>query len=326
MFLYPTATKYLAQYESKKVIREFETQSEENREYENHEYENHEEKVLDEVEIKETSNHKILELLQELQAYNERLYEEGQSSLQDPFDYETSSIDLTKYGFSQNVIGTLWIPRMEVELPIYLGASHENMALGAGLLGETSVPIGGKNTNVVIAAHRGWKGIPMFRDIQALQLGDKIQITTPWDTLIYRVCELKVILPGDSDEILIQEGRDLVTLLTCHPYTKNYQRYMVVAERSIEETSTKEEDLQEASETYDEEPRAVEMMQEDGTTEMIKVDPASIRPSIHEGEEDGAQFSNLQIWMEDYGVWIGFGIIVFVMFLLFLISRKRKRK
>lgn len=300
VFLYPMATKYLAQYECKKVIREFEAQIEENGEQEKCE-----EEVLDEAEIKETSNHKISELLQELQTYNERLYEEGQSGLQDPFDYETSSIDLTKYGFSQNVIGTLWIPRMEVELPIYLGASHENMALGAGLLGETSVPIGGENTNVVIAAHRGWKGIPMFRDIQDLQLGDKIWITTLWDTLLYRVCELKVILPGDSHEILIQEGRDLVTLLTCHPYTKNYQRYMVVAERSIEEESTKEEDLQDASKTYEEEPESAEIVQGEETAE--------------------EQFSNRQIWLEDYGVWIGFGSLL-VMFMLYVFSRKRRKK
>lgn len=282
VFLYPMATKYLAQHESEKVIRELG------------------------AEIKETSNHKTQELLQELQIYNERLYEEGQSGLQDPFDYETSSIDLTEYGFSQNVIGTLWIPRMEVELPIYLGASHENMALGAGLLGETSMPIGGENTNVVIAAHRGWKGIPMFRDIQVLQSGDKIQITTPWDTLVYRVCEIKVILPGDSHEILIREGRDLVTLLTCHPYTENSQRYMVVAERSIEEAGTKEADLQEASKTYDEESGSAEMMQEDETEE--------------------EQFSNRQIWLEDYGVWIGLGIITVVMLTLYIFSRRKKSK
>ena len=106
------------------------------------------------------------------------------------------------------------------------------MAKGAALLGETSMPLGETNSNTVIAAHRGWKGIPMFQNIQQIQLGDKIQITTPWDVLIYRVCDLKIISPDDSREIFIQEGRELVTLLTCHPYTHNYQRYLVFAERS----------------------------------------------------------------------------------------------
>ena len=283
VFLYPMATKYLAQYKSEKVIRQFEIQAKES----------------SEGVKKDASDSKMQELLQELQVYNQRLYEEGQSDLRDPFDYETSVIDLSKYGFSQNVIGTLWIPRMDVELPIYLGANAENMALGAGLLGETSVPIGGQNTNVVLAAHRGWKGIPMFRDIQMLQPGDKIQITTPWDTLVYRVCDLKIILPGDSDEILIQEGRELVTLLTCHPYTQNYQRYMVVAERSMEEAKTKEEDLQETP---------------------------GIQSSANEDETDGAQFSNRQIWLEDYGVWIGFAVIAAGMLMLCVFSRRRTKK
>lgn len=353
VFLYPAATKYLAEYESRKAIEEFQTEIETG--YENggstnaggtspaenqtsdteNQYSDGDSQSSDEDgQISDTDGHDVYsqisgsrleELRRDLQAYNEQLYCEGQSSLQDPFDYESPSFDLTQYGFSQNIIGTLWVPRMEIELPVYLGANHDTMAKGAGLLGQTSMPLGGENTNVVLAAHRGWKGIPMFRNIQSLQLGDKIQITTPWETLVYRVCELKIILPGDSDEILIQEGRDLVTLLTCHPYTQNYQRYLVVAERSEEEPVTREADLEEAEETYSEEPRIVEFISADGVYEELAVDPASIQPAAGEGSEAGAGYSNLQIWLEDYGVWIGFGIIIFLIVLMFLTGR-RKRK
>ena len=62
------------------------------------------------------------------------------------------------------------------------------------------------------------------------ELGDKITLTTPWDTLVYRVCELKIIQPDDINAVLIQPGRDLLTLTTCHPYTQNTQRYLVIAE------------------------------------------------------------------------------------------------
>lgn len=163
----------------------------------------------------------LAELKERLHTYNRELYEGGQINLKDPFSYETTGFDLTEYGLSQNIIGVLWIPRLNQRLPIYLGANAENMAKGAALLGQTSMPLGETDSNTVIAAHRGFRGIPMFRDIQSIQIGDKIQITTLWETLIYRVCDLKIINPDDSGEILIQEGRELVTLLTCHPYTQN---------------------------------------------------------------------------------------------------------
>ena len=108
------------------------------------------------------------------------------------------------------------------------------MKKGAGHLSETSIPIGGNNTNSVIAAHRGMKSHPMFRDIENLSIGDEVKITNMWDELIYKVVETKVINPDEISEVLIQEGRDLITLITCHPYTKNYQRYVVYCERQEE--------------------------------------------------------------------------------------------
>ena len=246
----------------------------------------------------------LAELKERLHTYNRELYEGGQINLKDPFSYETTGFDLTEYGLSQNIIGVLWIPRLNQRLPIYLGANAENMAKGAALLGQTSMPLGETDSNTVIAAHRGFRGIPMFRDIQSIQIGDKIQITTLWETLIYRVCDLKIINPDDSGEILIQEGRELVTLLTCHPYTQNYQRYLVYAERSDEEIRSAEEDLEEVNETWDSAPR--EVKDETGEeTVTVRVEPASIRPSFSEGtQEQGAGDSNLRIWMESYGMWL----------------------
>ncbi len=132
---------------------------------------------------------------------------------------------------------------MEIEIPIYLGATQENMKKGAGHLSETSIPIGGNNTNSVIAAHRGMKSHPMFRDIEMLEIGDEIKVTNMWDELIYKVVETKVINPDEVSEVLIQEGRDLITLITCHPYTKNYQRYVVYCEKQEESSDVEAMDV-----------------------------------------------------------------------------------
>ena len=111
------------------------------------------------------------------------------------------------------------------------------MAAGAAHLSQTSLPIGGNNTNCVIAGHRGWRGASYFRYVTDLQPGDKVYITNLWETLAYTVTETKIIKPNEIEKILIQPGRDMVTLLTCHPYASGgKQRYVVYCERYVEES------------------------------------------------------------------------------------------
>jgi sortase A len=175
------------------------------------------------------------ELYAAMAAYNEKIYQEHQSGLCDAWSYQTPALDLEEYGISDGMIGVISLPAMEVELPIYLGATADNMAKGAVHLSQTSLPLGGDNTNCVIAAHRGWYDAPFFRYIEKLQPGDEVYVTTLWETLTYRVTEIRIIEPNDIDQILIQDGRDMLTLLTCHPYASGGRyRYVVYCERSEE--------------------------------------------------------------------------------------------
>ena len=85
----------------------------------------------------------------------------------------------------------------------------------------------------MIAAHRGYQGIPYFRDIEELKIGDLVIIRNPWERLSYKVTKIKVIDPYDTDKILIQKGKDMITLLTCHPYREHGKyRYLVYCERN----------------------------------------------------------------------------------------------
>ena len=162
--------------------------------------------------------------------YNEKLYLSGQSGLIDQLSYEKPDFLLSDYGIDSDILGYITIPAIDIKLPIYNGASKENMAKGATYLANTSLPVGGNNTNCVIAAHTRYKGIHMFKRITELKTGDEIYITNLWETLVYKVAETKIIDPEDSQNIYIQAGRSLVTLSTCHPYPNNYQRYLVYAE------------------------------------------------------------------------------------------------
>ena len=176
---------------------------------------------------------KYPELLAELQEYNRQLYAEKQCNLTDIEACEEPAADLTAYGIEDEIIGVLEIPAMELTMPVYLGASDAHLASGAAVLGNTSAPIGGANTNCVIAGHRGWRGADYFRHIDRLQVGDTVTLTNLWETLTYTVADIQIIQPHEVDMIKIQSNRDLLTLLTCHPYASGgRQRYVVYCERT----------------------------------------------------------------------------------------------
>lgn len=148
---------------------------------------------------------------------------------------------------------------MEVSVPLYVGATEENMARGAAVLGETSLPIGGSNTNCVVAGHRGYNGIPYFREIEKLGLGDEVIVTNTWEQLTYEVTEIKVIEPNELDAVLIQEGKDMLTLVTCHPYRGHARyRYLVYCTRKMVETEEQETELEAVSQTEPEQETEIQ--------------------------------------------------------------------
>ena len=172
------------------------------------------------------------ELLSDLREYNERIYAERQTGLSDAAACEEPAVELKKYGIGDEIIGVLEIPALELVMPAFLGASDSHLDAGAAVLGNTSVPIGGASTNCVIAGHRGWYGADYFRHIDRLQVGDAVTITNLWETLTYTVSDIQVIQPHEVEKIKIQLGRDLLTLITCHPYASGgRQRLVVYCER-----------------------------------------------------------------------------------------------
>ena len=173
-------------------------------------------------------------------SYNDAIWEEKQAGLCDPWAYQQPSFTLGEYGLEEEVFGVLSIPALDLEMPLYLGATASHMAEGAAHLSQTSLPIGGLNTNCVIAGHRGWNGADYFRYITELKPGDEVMITNLWETLTYRVTDTRIIMPNEVEQILIQEGRDMITLLTCHPYASGgKQRFLIFCDRVMEDTETR---------------------------------------------------------------------------------------
>lgn len=174
------------------------------------------------------------ELLQAMREYNRLLVQTNQAGLTEPGGYEVSDFSLRDFGVDSDILGFLRIPALDQELPIYMGAGDENLARGAAWYARTSLPVGGADTNTVIAAHTRYNGFEMFRYLPELQIGDEICLTSFAGTLHYRVCNTAIIDPEEISRIVIQPGRELVTLTTCYPYPENNQRYLVYAERCEE--------------------------------------------------------------------------------------------
>lgn len=173
------------------------------------------------------------ELWEEMNAYNESLWTNKQAGLSDPWSYTQPSFTLGEFGLEDEIFGVITIPALDLTMPIYLGATNSHLAAGAAQLSQTSIPIGGINTNAVIAGHRGYNGASYFRYVPDLKIGDKVIITNLWEKLTYVVVDTDIIAPNDVEKVLIQEGKDMVTLITCHPYASGgKQRYVIYCERA----------------------------------------------------------------------------------------------
>ena len=160
--------------------------------------------------------------------YNRQLIT-GQRDRYSEASIKLPAIDLAALGWEQEVFARLSIPAINMDVPLYLGASAKNLDRGGAILGQTSLPIGGADTNCVIAGHRTWHGAVQFVALEQLRVGDMVLLTNPWETLVYEVIETKVITPDTLDDIMIQPGRELLSIFTCT--RPNTRRFLVICER-----------------------------------------------------------------------------------------------
>ena len=229
ILLYPTVHGAMVDWKMKQDSQRFLTRVEvSDSNPESPSYQNGEDQTAAEATVPE----QYPELWQDMTRYNQEIFQEGQAGLSGVDAYEVPSFCLADYGLDEEIFGVLSIPRLDLSMPIYLGATDAHMATGAAHLSQTSLPIGGRNTNCVLAGHRGWNGAAYFLYLPELEPGDQVQLTNLWQTLNYQVVETKIIAPNQVEEIHIQENRDLLTLLTCHPPASGgKQRYLVICER-----------------------------------------------------------------------------------------------
>ena len=205
-------------------------------------YENH---------VEEIDNEELQQILEEAREYNKNL-EAAKAELTDPFIPNEDETENSQYEsiLSLDDAGMMCIidiPKIDVYLPVYHGASTEVLKMGAGHLEGSSFPVGGESTHAVISAHTGMSTAKMFTDLTDMEEGDLFFIHILNETLAYRVCDIQVILPDETDSLTIRTGRDLVSLVTCTPYGQNTHRLVVTGERTEYTEEIEEEAAQQTT-------------------------------------------------------------------------------
>lgn len=129
------------------------------------------------------------------------------------------------------MMGSVEIPKINIKIPIYHTTEEEVLNKGVGHLEGSSLPVGGANTHAVISAHRGLPSASLFTDLDQLKEGDHFLLHVLDETLCYEVDKISVVKPEDTSALAVEDGQDLVTLLTCTPYGVNTERLLVRGHR-----------------------------------------------------------------------------------------------
>lgn len=190
--------------------------------------------------VSEMPSKEVLERIELAKAYNDTL---DPSRLADPYT-EREKKGVENYARMLEVrekIGFIDVPKINQQIPVYAGTSEDVLQHACGHLEGTSFPVGGKDTHSVITAHRGLPQVKLFRDLDKMEVGDIFFFTNVKETLAYKVDQILVVEPWDFEPVLVVEGKDLMTLLTCTPYMINSHRLLVRGHRVPYVPEVKEE-------------------------------------------------------------------------------------
>ncbi len=201
LLLYPTVSNFYNEYKNSQLIDNYIESSD---------------------DIEQEKKDKVLE---DARTYNKYMYEEEKLA-ELGLSYESC---LNMYG--NGIMGFIEIPKISVSLAVYHTTDDDLLQNSIGHVEESSLPVGGKNTHAVLAGHRGLPSAKLLTNIDRLKLGDTFYIHVVDEILQYTVDDISVVEPDDTSKLKIENGKDLVTLVTCTPYGVNSHRLLVRGSR-----------------------------------------------------------------------------------------------
>lgn len=171
-------------------------------------------------------------------------------------NYSDEALDLANVGYDallnlngDSIMAYVEVPALEIYLPVSHGTEAKTLEKSVGHVIGSSLPIGGSDTHCVLSGHSGMSDQKMFSDLNKLQEGDIFYIHVLNETLAYRVSRIDTVLPEDTSLLGIEDGKDIVTLVTCTPFGVNTHRLLVRGERT--DYAEAAEEVAELEETRD---------------------------------------------------------------------------
>ena len=180
-------------------------------------------------EISSMDDGKYNALIEAARAYNETLLGRRNSYLlteEQQIEYE-QLLNVSGIG----AMGYIEIPSINCSIPIYHGTSDAVLQIAVGHLEWTSLPVGGESSHCVLSGHRGLPSAKLFTDLDKVMVGDLFVLRILNEILTYEVDQILIVNPDETQSLLIEEGQDLCTLVTCTPYGINTHRLLVRGHR-----------------------------------------------------------------------------------------------
>ncbi len=205
LLLYPTVSDYWNSFHSSRAVANYTEQ------------------------VNDLNEEEYAAMLAAASAYNAQLATEGYAH--EPTDEQLAEYNSLLSVGTTDVMGYIEIPTINVSLPIYHGTDESVLQVGVGHLNWSSLPVGGASTHCVLSGHRGLPSAKLFSNLDKLVVGDTFTIKVLNETLTYEVDQILIVLPEDLQDLQIEEGQDLCTLVTCTPYGINTHRLLVRGHR-----------------------------------------------------------------------------------------------
>lgn len=179
--------------------------------------------------ISSMSQDEVDAILEKAQQYNEALISDTGRYFPTDAQHEEYESQLSVDGSS--VMGSISVPTARISLPVYHGTSEDTLAVGAGHLEGSSLPVGGIGTHAVITGHRGLPSAKLFTDLDKVKEGDHVVLKILNETLTYEIDTIRIVLPEEVEGLAIDPEKDLLTLVTCTPYGINTHRMLLTGHR-----------------------------------------------------------------------------------------------
>lgn len=192
--------------------------------------------------IKTINERDYSKMLAEIEDYNTALRRRSRKVVTNaeylPDDWYESLMNLTGDG----MMGYIEIPKIDITEPIYHYCTDSSLNKGIGHMHGSSMPVGNNSSHVILSGHRGLPTQKFFSDLDRMEIGDKFYLHIMNEVLVYQVYDIQEVYPADVDNLLIEDNKDLCTLVTCTPYGINTMRLLVMGKRISEEELEKDED------------------------------------------------------------------------------------